>query len=268
MVVPLRRRGVLRRAPDPIATPAPGADDGDARSTSTASSGCIRAWRRSQPLFDGRQLAIVHACGSPDPTRSHFDAQDYMETGTPGVKSTRDGWLNRVLQARTRRGRDAVSRRRAGRAVAARAAGQGAARWRWSQLDAFGVAAGADRRWPRVAFEEQYAAAADTVAAQARPRGLRCDEDCCKTADPRSTAPANGADYPPTPFGAGAAAGRAARQGRRRPRGRLRRVGGWDTHVNQGGAAGSARRPAATTSRAALGAFARTSATGWRTWSS
>jgi uncharacterized protein (DUF1501 family) len=42
-------------------------------------------------------LAFVHACGSPDPTRSHFDAQDYMESGTPGVKSTSDGWMNRVL---------------------------------------------------------------------------------------------------------------------------------------------------------------------------
>ena len=44
----------------------------------------------------------MHACGSPDATRSHFDAQDYMETGTPGVKSTGDGWLNRYLQARAR----------------------------------------------------------------------------------------------------------------------------------------------------------------------
>jgi uncharacterized protein (DUF1501 family) len=42
-------------------------------------------------------LAFVHACGSPDPTRSHFDAQDFMESGTPGVKSTRDGWLNRAV---------------------------------------------------------------------------------------------------------------------------------------------------------------------------
>ena len=42
-------------------------------------------------------LAIVHAVGSPDPTRSHFEAQDFMESGTPGVKSTGDGWLNRTL---------------------------------------------------------------------------------------------------------------------------------------------------------------------------
>src|SRR3989454_11825879 len=58
---------------------------------------------RLQPLkalWDAKQLAVVHACGSPDSTRSHFDAQDYMETATPGVKSTSDGWLNRYLQAK------------------------------------------------------------------------------------------------------------------------------------------------------------------------
>ncbi len=48
------------------------------------------------PLWRERQLAVVHAVGSPDPSRSHFDAQDYMETGTPGRKGTPDGWLNRV----------------------------------------------------------------------------------------------------------------------------------------------------------------------------
>jgi len=53
-----------------------------------------------KPFWDARQLAIVHACGSPDNTRSHFDAQDYMETATPGIKSTSDGWLNRYLQVR------------------------------------------------------------------------------------------------------------------------------------------------------------------------
>jgi uncharacterized protein (DUF1501 family) len=52
-----------------------------------------------KPLWDDRRLALVHACGSPDTTRSHFDAQDYMESGTPGVKSTADGWLARGLAA-------------------------------------------------------------------------------------------------------------------------------------------------------------------------
>ena len=51
-----------------------------------------------EPLFHDKQVAIVQAVGSPDNTRSHFDAQDYMESGTPGVKSTEDGWLNRFLQ--------------------------------------------------------------------------------------------------------------------------------------------------------------------------
>ncbi len=50
-----------------------------------------------EPLWNQKHLAIVHAAGSPDPTRSHFDAQDFMESGTPGVKVTDDGWLNRAL---------------------------------------------------------------------------------------------------------------------------------------------------------------------------
>jgi uncharacterized protein (DUF1501 family) len=50
-----------------------------------------------KPVFEAKHLAIVVAVGSPDSTRSHFDAQDYMESGTPGLKATRDGWLNRAL---------------------------------------------------------------------------------------------------------------------------------------------------------------------------
>jgi uncharacterized protein (DUF1501 family) len=50
-----------------------------------------------KPLWDNKQLAIIEAVGSPDPTRSHFDAQDYMESGTPGLKATYDGWLNRAM---------------------------------------------------------------------------------------------------------------------------------------------------------------------------
>ena len=54
-----------------------------------------------KPIWDDGRLAIVHAAGSPDPTRSHFDAQDYMESGTPGLKATNDGWLNRALPPAT-----------------------------------------------------------------------------------------------------------------------------------------------------------------------
>jgi len=60
-------------------------------------------------LYDGGQLAIVHAAGSPDNSRSHFDAQDYMEIGTPGLKSLPDGWLNRCL-GEDRRGEESPFR--------------------------------------------------------------------------------------------------------------------------------------------------------------
>lgn len=60
------------------------------------------ALRALKPLWDRKQLAIVEAVGSPDPTRSHFDAQDYMESGTPGLKATTDGWLNRALAPQSR----------------------------------------------------------------------------------------------------------------------------------------------------------------------
>ena len=51
------------------------------------------------PLWTRGRMAVVHAAGSPDATRSHFDAQDCMESGTPGLKATQDGWLNRALAA-------------------------------------------------------------------------------------------------------------------------------------------------------------------------
>lgn len=52
------------------------------------------------PFWNDGALAVVHAAGSPDPTRSHFEAQDFMESGTPGVKTTRDGFLARALAAK------------------------------------------------------------------------------------------------------------------------------------------------------------------------
>ena len=49
--------------------------------------------------YEAGRLAVLMNVGSPDSTRSHFDAQDYMESGTPGKKSTRSGWLARAIGA-------------------------------------------------------------------------------------------------------------------------------------------------------------------------
>ena len=78
-----------------IAIPRAGMDDGAL--DLDGHFGLHPALAPMMPLWQARRLAFVHACGSPDPTRSHFDAQDYMESGTPGVKSTGTGWMNRTL---------------------------------------------------------------------------------------------------------------------------------------------------------------------------
>ena len=77
-----------------IAVPRPGEPDG--LLPIDRLHGMHPAFAPLLPYWTGRQLAFVHASGSPDPTRSHFDAQDYLESATPGRKTTPDGWLNRL----------------------------------------------------------------------------------------------------------------------------------------------------------------------------
>jgi uncharacterized protein (DUF1501 family) len=78
-----------------IALAMPGVDDGVLKLDSRF--GLHPALARLKPLWDQGAMAFVHASGSPDNTRSHFDAQDYLESGTPGHKNTQDGWMNRLL---------------------------------------------------------------------------------------------------------------------------------------------------------------------------
>jgi len=78
-----------------IGIPAPGSSNGAPAIDLDGRFGLNPALQPLKPLWDRQMLAIVEATGSPDPSRSHFDAQDYMESGTPGSK--RDGWLNRAL---------------------------------------------------------------------------------------------------------------------------------------------------------------------------
>ena len=96
VVAPYGEREYAASRPQ-IALAAPGAEDGLIKLDSLF--GLHPSLGPLKRHWDGGQLAFVHASGSPDPTRSHFDAQDYLESGTPGRKSTPDGWMNRLLTA-------------------------------------------------------------------------------------------------------------------------------------------------------------------------
>jgi uncharacterized protein (DUF1501 family) len=96
VVAPYGEREYAANRPQ-IALAAPGAEDGLIKLDSLF--GLHPSLSPLKRHWDGGQLAFVHASGSPDPTRSHFDAQDYFESGTPGRKSTPDGWMNRLLTA-------------------------------------------------------------------------------------------------------------------------------------------------------------------------
>ncbi|MBK7391922.1 MAG: DUF1501 domain-containing protein [Chloracidobacterium sp.] len=80
-----------------IAVAKPGKTDGAINLDGTF--GLNPAMTAFEPFWKSGQLAAITSVGSPDNTRSHFDAQDYMESATPGNKGTKDGWLNRLLQA-------------------------------------------------------------------------------------------------------------------------------------------------------------------------
>jgi uncharacterized protein (DUF1501 family) len=95
VVVPHGEKAYYRLRPT-IAVPRP-AGSADAALDLDGFFGLHPSLAPLKPLFDRQHLAIVDAVGSPDPTRSHFDAQDYMESGTPGFKATHDGWMNRAL---------------------------------------------------------------------------------------------------------------------------------------------------------------------------
>jgi uncharacterized protein (DUF1501 family) len=189
-----------------------------------------------KPLWDAKQLAIVHACGSPDGTRSHFDAQDYMETATPGVKSTQDGWLNRYLHAREHA--DATPFRAVALAPQMPRSLQGLEpALAMGQIGQFGIRAGQATDMVQASFESEYAAAADTVLN--RTGGQAFDAmRILKAADPAKYQSENGAEYPRSGYG------EALRQIAQLVKADVgleiafAEAGGWDTHVNQGSSAG------------------------------
>jgi uncharacterized protein (DUF1501 family) len=191
-------------------------------------------------LYKQGVMAPIHAVGSPSNTRSHFDAQDYMESGTPDDKSTTTGWINRYLATKG--------------TCEACAPGESPSPFRavsltpqtprildgpsptiaMSSLDDFGVRIGGTQA---ERLEQLYrTGSADLVHAQ----GAESFEavKMLRAANPQQYRPADGVQYPASPLGQ-----------------RLRQIaqliksdvglevaftdaGGWDTHVNQGGATG------------------------------
>jgi uncharacterized protein (DUF1501 family) len=188
-----------------------------------------------KPFWDSKRLAIVHAAGSPDNTRSHFDAQDYMESATPGVKSTGDGWLNRYLQSKADPARSvfrAVSiTQQMPRVLQGRAPAVAI-----SNLADFTIRAGRSSASVQGGFEAMYGEAVDQLGGTGRETFEAVNY--LKKVNPAQYLPENGAQYPRTPFGnsllqiaqlikAGVGLEVAFTD-----------VGGWDTHVNEGNSRG------------------------------
>jgi uncharacterized protein (DUF1501 family) len=184
-----------------------------------------------KPLYDQGLLAAIHACGSPDSTRSHFDAQDYMESATPGVKSTRDGWLNRYLQAinsSTPLQGVAVTRQTP-RTMQGRAATLS-----FPGVDEFAVR---DTMGSARAIQDSYSRTTDALL-NASARDAFEAMAVLQKATAGSYQPANGADYPRSPFG------RAVQEIARIAKANVglevafAESTGWDTHVGQGASDG------------------------------
>jgi uncharacterized protein (DUF1501 family) len=186
-----------------------------------------------KPFWDAGSLAVVPAVGSPDGTRSHFDAQDYMESGTPGVKSTTDGWANRYCQ-NAREHTDTPFRAVAFGPQLPRIMAGTAPALAIDDLRSFGVGgrAGNSDRLSR-AFESLYEGAATGLLATSAEESFEAIR-MLKSANPSARGAEHGAIYPRGRLGdslqqiaqlikAGLGLEIAFAD-----------MGGWDTHVNQG----------------------------------
>lgn len=194
-----------------------------------------------KPLWDRGHLAIVHAAGSPDESRSHFDAQDYMESGTPGVKATSDGWLNRALRAEDEF--HALHHASAFRAVAM---GTQLPRTLQGVVPAVAVGnvqdfnVGGKNPAALPASESYEAMYSDAVNTVLHGTGTETFEavKMLKATDPGRYVPAAGANYPKTPFGDSMKQVAQLLKANLGVEAAFADIGGWDTHQNQGNANG------------------------------
>lgn len=187
-----------------------------------------------KPLYERGHLAIVHAAGSPDMSRSHFDAQDYMESGTPGVKSTEDGWLNRALQAEDMRRREAHTAFRAvalGADVPLTLAGKAPA-IALSNVNNFNVAGRGPALSPAAsAFEAMYGTSGDQILHAAGDETFEAVK-MLRAANPAQYTPR--AEYPNSEFGNNMKQIAQLLKANLGVEAAFTDATGWDTHVNQG----------------------------------
>lgn len=232
MVVPFGERAYYASRPS-IAIPRPGQPD--AALDLDGFFGLHPRMASLQPLWRDQRLAIVHACGSPDSTRSHFDAQDYMESATPGVKSTQDGWLNRYLKARRDEEKQTPFRAVSLTAQLPRLLQGTAPALAMTRIQQFGIQGGGAAAAP--SFEAEYADTADRVLNRTGTDAFEAVR-MLKSANPAQYRPANGAEYPRSGFGD------ALRQIAQLVKADVglevafAEVGGWDHHINEGAATG------------------------------
>jgi uncharacterized protein (DUF1501 family) len=189
-------------------------------------------------IFDEKQLAIIHAVGSPDSTRSHFDAQDYMESGTPGVKNTSDGWLNRYLQAKPD-AKNSPFRAVALGATLPRMLQGKAPSVAMNRISDFDIRTGNGQTGQEVkgGFESMYAESVDKVLNGTGKETFEAVK-LLKEVNPQQYKEAAGVVYPRGRFGD------SLRQIAQLIKSDLglevgfTDIGGWDTHANQGGGQG------------------------------
>ena len=190
-----------------------------------------------QPLWKQRHLAIVHAAGSPDSTRSHFDAQDFMETGTPGVKATEDGWLNRSLRNLPRPQNSPFRAIALGPSVP-RILNGSEPTVAMNNINDFAVGGRSQKPSPAAsAFEAMYDHSSDSVLHGTGEETFDAVK-MLRSADPGKYTPAPGAVYPRGRFGD------SLRQLAQLIKANLgvqvafADIGGWDHHVNEGAVEG------------------------------
>jgi uncharacterized protein (DUF1501 family) len=150
-------------------------------------------------LWKSKQLAIVHAVGSPDNTRSHFDAQDYMESATPGIKSTRDGWLNRILQE-TQSKNDSPFRAVSMTSQLPRSLYGRAPSVAMTNINDFSIKAGIYTSNVQGGFEGLYEESVKDTLGETGQETFEAVK-FLKQANPSQYKPENGAVYPNIPFG-------------------------------------------------------------------